>query len=179
MLTTLHSFDGTDGTNIARGLIQGTDGNFYGTAFAGGTDGDGTIFEITPAGDLTTLHNFDGDDGSQPLGELVQGTDGSFYGTTINGGANGSGTIFSLSVGLGPFVEMLPAFGKVEASVTILGTNLTGATGVTFNGAQATFTVVSNSEISTAVPVGATIGTVQVSTPAGTLSSNVSFQVRP
>jgi uncharacterized protein (TIGR03437 family) len=62
-------------------------------------------------------------------------------------------------------------------AVTILGTSLTGSTGVTFNGTAANFTVVSASEITTTVPSGATTGTVQVKTPGGTLSSNLPFTV--
>jgi hypothetical protein len=65
----------------------------------------------------------------------------------------------------------------VGAAIGILGTDLTGATSVSFNGTVAAFTVVSGSEIITAVPVGATTGTVQVVTPSGTLSSNVPFRV--
>jgi len=63
--------------------------------------------------------------------------------------------------------------------VKILGTDLTGATSVTFNGTAATLTVVSRSFIRTAVPAGATTGYVQVVTPHGTLTSNVVFRVRP
>jgi len=89
------------------------------------------------------------------------------------------GTVFSLSVGLGPFVKTLPTSGKVAAGVMILGTDLTGATSVTFNGTAAAFSVVSSSEITTTVPTGATTGTVQVTTSSGTLSSNVNFRVSP
>jgi hypothetical protein len=99
------------------------------------------------------------------------------YGTTDDGGANGFGTVFSLSVGLGPFVETEPTAAKVGATVKILGTNLTGTTSVNFNGKTATFAVVSNSEITTTVPAGATTGEVQVATPSGTLLSNMSFRV--
>jgi uncharacterized protein (TIGR03437 family) len=67
----------------------------------------------------------------------------------------------------------------VGAAVNILGTNLTGATSVSFNGTAAKFTVVSSSEITTTVPAGATTGAVKVVTPSGTLASNVSFQVLP
>lgn len=101
------------------------------------------------------------------------------YGTTADGGANGEGTVFSLSVGLGPFVETEPTAAKVGATVNILGTNLTGATSVSFNGKAATFTVVSSSEIKTIVPAGATTGEVLVVTPNGALLSNVSFQIPP
>jgi hypothetical protein len=85
--------------------------------------------------------------------------------------------VFRLSVGLGPFVETEPTAAKVGATVKILGTSLTGATSVNFNGKAATFTVVSGSEITTTVPAGATTGEVQVVTPSGTLLSNVSFWV--
>jgi uncharacterized protein (TIGR03437 family) len=83
-----------------------------------------------------------------------------------------------LSVGLGPFVETLPSLGKVGAAVTVLGSDLTGTTSVTFNGTAATFTVVSESEIKTTVPTGATTGTVEVTTPSSTLTSNVAFQIK-
>jgi len=102
-LTTLHSFDGTDGSGPVAGLIQATDGNFYGTTFGGGTGsnsciGCGTVFKITPTGALTTLHSFGAIDGSRPAAELVQGTDGNFYGTTFGGNcANSCGTVFKIT----------------------------------------------------------------------------------
>lgn len=90
-LTTLYSFcsqtNCTDGANPIAGLIQATDGNFYGTATQGGDNGGGTVFEITPSGKLTTLHTFDGTDGFNPEATLVLATDGNFYGTTCCGGA--------------------------------------------------------------------------------------------
>jgi uncharacterized repeat protein (TIGR03803 family) len=194
-LTTLYSFcsqagcayGGADGGEPVAALVQATDGNFYGTTdLYGANCGDcGTVFKITPSGTLTTLYSFCPQgkctDGKRPNG-LVQATNGDFYGTTANGGGSsncdeGCGAIFSLSVGLGPFVKTQTTSGKVGAAVTILGTDLTGATSITFNGAAAAFTVVQPSEIKTTVPVGATTGTVQVATPGGTLSSNVPFRV--
>jgi uncharacterized repeat protein (TIGR03803 family) len=102
ILTTLVSFDGTNGANPFSSLIQGTDGNFYGTTFGGGANnncegGCGTVFEITPEGTLTTLHSFDGPDGDRPSAGLVQATDGNFYGTTFEGGAHGDGTVFKIT----------------------------------------------------------------------------------
>jgi len=187
-LTTLHSFAGypTEGSNPGAALVQATDGNLYGTTMDGGANnscnvdgvvGCGTIFEITPEGTLITLHNLDGTDGEFPQGGLVQHTNGTLYGTTNQGGANGDGTVFSLSIGLGPFVETAPTSGPVGTSVIILGTNLTGATSADFNGTAAPFTVVSSTEITTTVPAGATTGMVQVTTPSGTLYSNLAFQV--
>jgi len=102
---------------------------------------------MTPSGKLTTLHCFDGTDGESPLAALVQATNGDLYGTTFGGGANNDGAVFSLSVGLGRFVMTQPTSGKVGAAVKILGTDLTGATSVTFNGTAAVFEVVSSSLI--------------------------------
>jgi uncharacterized repeat protein (TIGR03803 family) len=102
-LTTLHSFDGTDGANPEAGLVQGTDGNFYGTTYFGGANcpvyGCGTVFKITPSGALTTLHSFDSTDGANPRAGLVQATNGKFYGTTYGGGANDYGTVFKITPG--------------------------------------------------------------------------------
>jgi uncharacterized repeat protein (TIGR03803 family) len=97
MLTTLYSFSGGDGSNPYAGLIQATDGNFYGTTYAG-APGSGTVFKITPSGTLTTLHSVGaGSDGIYPYAGLVQGSDGNLYGTTIYGGAAGDGTVFKIA----------------------------------------------------------------------------------
>jgi uncharacterized repeat protein (TIGR03803 family) len=106
VLTTLYSFNNSDGSYPQGGLVQGTDGNFYGTTAEGGDlscgyegAGCGTVFKVTPSGNLTTLHNFNGSDGENPQAVLVQGTDGSFYGTTVVGGASGDGTVFKITSG--------------------------------------------------------------------------------
>jgi uncharacterized repeat protein (TIGR03803 family) len=179
VLTTLHSFGSSsaDGAAPLGGLGYGTDGNFYGAAEAGGTNNDGVLFNITPGGTLTTLHSFDGTDGKDPLAALLQATNGIFYGTTEAGGTSSDGTVFSVSLSLAPFVRTVPTYGAVGTRVFILGTNLTGATKVTFDGTSAAFTVVSATEITTTVPSGASTGIVEVTTPRGTLSSNVSFDV--
>jgi uncharacterized repeat protein (TIGR03803 family) len=187
-LTTLHSFDTVDGSYPSSPVIQATDRNFYGTTNTGGAStacvyGCGTVFEMTTAGTVTTLHSFDSTDGASPAAGLVQAPTGTFYGTTSGGGVSHAcdygacGTAFSLAVGLGPFLETVPAGGKVGASVIIEGAKLTGATSVTFNGIAAAFTVVSGTEITTTVPAGATTGPVKVTKPNGTLSSNVPFRV--
>jgi uncharacterized repeat protein (TIGR03803 family) len=95
VLTTLYNFcpagfPCADGTASFAGLVQATDGNFYGTTTDGGVNGSGAVFKITPSGTLTTLYSFCAQpncpDGSQPYGRLVQATDGNFYGTTFGGG---------------------------------------------------------------------------------------------
>jgi len=188
-LTTLYSFCAqsgcTDGESPLATLTQATDGNFYGTTSEGGgsnacINGCGTLFKVTAAGQLTTLHSFAVADGYDPSGGLMQATNGILYGTTYGGGTDPLyGTVFSLSAGLGSFVETRPTSGLVGATVTILGTNLTGTTKVSFNGTAAKFTVVSRSEITATVPKGATSGKVQVTTPKKMLNSNAIFRVNP
>ena len=104
-LTTLYSFgDRPDGAAPAAGLVQGSDGNFYGTTMCGGPFiNKGTVFKISPDGSYTNLWLFHGPDGSLPEAALVQGSDGNFYGTTANGGTNlnygiGYGTVFRIRV---------------------------------------------------------------------------------
>ena len=193
-LTTLYSFCSqgvyptcADGSNPEAGLVQGTDGDFYGTTDLAGIYNVGAIFKITAGGELTTLYSFCSSqswcrDGERPTGGLVQDTNGEFFGTTNSGGVacfTGCGTIFSLSVGLGPFVKAVPHNGQVGQVIRILGTDLTGATAVTFNGAPAAFTIDAPTEITATVPAGATTGTVQVATPTGTLLSPGPFTVLP
>ncbi len=97
-LTTLHSFTGypREGDGPIAGLIQATDGSFYGTTAGGGASGNGTVFRTDSSGDLMTLHSFDGSDGTFPAGALIQATDGNFYGTTSGGGSFGFGTVFKM-----------------------------------------------------------------------------------
>lgn len=104
--TILYSFGGTpsDGIVPASSLVQGSDGNFYGTTSSGGVNhcgnipisggNCGTVFKVTPAGAETVLYSFGGSpsDGAEPLGALLQASDGNFYGTTIDGGANNCGS---------------------------------------------------------------------------------------
>jgi uncharacterized repeat protein (TIGR03803 family) len=118
-LTNLHSFSFfTDGALPPAGLVQGSDGNFYGTCYIGGIIGSGTVFRITPSGDFTRLHSFSVIDGVVPQGGLVQGSDGNFYGTTIYGGANvGWGTVFRISVPLNPPPNQISA-------IQLAGTNI-------------------------------------------------------
>jgi uncharacterized repeat protein (TIGR03803 family) len=200
-LTTLHTFCSqiscSDGNGPwGQGLLQASDGEFYGTTnFGGGSsENSGTVFEIGPGGgELTTLATFcfqsscDGSYSADPIGGLVQNTSGAIYGTTWSGVATGTcpntsssigcGTVFKLSVGLGAFIQTQPVLGSEGTHVTILGTDLKGATRVTFNGTPASFKVVSAAEITTKVPPNATTGFVEVVTPGGTLYSNGYFQV--
>jgi len=97
--TNLHSFGSVlnDGATPEAGLVQGNDGNFYGTTDLGGTNNDGTVFQITSQGTLTSLWQFNGTNGKNPSAGLVLGSDGNFYGTTYRGGTNNDGTVFRIA----------------------------------------------------------------------------------
>src|SRR5579871_6839543 len=97
-LTTLATFNGQGGPEYPHdALLQASDGNFYGTSYAGGTNTAGTVFKITSSGTVTVLHSFNcAVEGCQPDAELIQATDGNFYGTTSNG-TNGDGTVFKIT----------------------------------------------------------------------------------
>jgi uncharacterized repeat protein (TIGR03803 family) len=96
--TVLHLFQGApnDGSEPWGSLIQGTDGNFYGTTSMGGTSNSGTVFKISPSGEETNLYNVANMGGQYPMANLTMGADGNFYGTTSRGG-NGNGIIFRIS----------------------------------------------------------------------------------
>lgn len=80
------------------GLVQGPDGNFYGTAFSGGKGNYGVVFQLTSAGAVSTIYQFNGPDASGPGAPLVVGSDGNLYGTSYSGGDHSQGTIFKITV---------------------------------------------------------------------------------
>jgi uncharacterized repeat protein (TIGR03803 family) len=112
IFNTLFQFDGTNGSDPRMSLIQGIDGNFYGTTSEGGNfltecgnEGCGTVFKISPSGTLTTIYNFCAQlssggfclDGEAPIASLLQANDGNFYGTTAGGGSSNFGTVFRIT----------------------------------------------------------------------------------
>ncbi len=183
LLSTLYSFCSQsgchDGANPTAGLLQASDGNFYGTTPLGGNSGNGTIFKITPSGTLVWVYSFCSQsncaDGAQPYASLVQGTDGNLYGTTTAGGttsgmlcqngngAPGCGTVFKVSLTGPPLIwtyAFCPQQGCADGATPYGG--LVQATdgnfyGTTFSGGN----------------VGA--GTVFKITPSGMLTSLQSF----
>ncbi|MGA2132259.1 MAG: choice-of-anchor tandem repeat GloVer-containing protein [Bryobacteraceae bacterium] len=129
--TTLASFDGRNGATPGVSLVQGINGDLYGTAVYGGASDAGTVFRITPQGQLKTVHSFAISDGEYP-NRLLAVSDGTIHGTTYGGGANGCGTIFTISPG-GAFTTVA-SFDSIEQSaggVLAQGFNgmLYGATG--------------------------------------------------
>jgi uncharacterized repeat protein (TIGR03803 family) len=127
--TVLHSFgSGSDGANPIASLIQGSDGNFYGTTEVGGANNQGTVFKVTPAGVETVLHSFgSGSDGDQPDAGLIQGSDGNFYGTTKLGGANSAGTVFKITAAGAETV--LHSFGSGSDGATPIASLIQGSDG--------------------------------------------------
>jgi uncharacterized repeat protein (TIGR03803 family) len=181
LLTTLYSFTGVDGANPLAGLVQGSDGNFYGTTYGGGkyglaSGGYGTVFKISTSGTLTTLYSFAGGDGANPSAALVQGVDGSFYGTTLDGGTGvGYGTVFKISTN--DALTTLYVFGSItNASGEALdgagpnglvqgrdgyfyGTTAYGGTnGLWYGGWGALFKISSNGALTTLFSFGSTDG---------------------
>ena len=103
-LTTLHSFTAATGSSPGtNNLVIGTDGNIYGTTTAGGSNGTGVVFQMTPSGTYKVLHSFGSvtspvaTNGTVPAAGLVEGTDHNFYGTTEQGGTYNVGTVYSIS----------------------------------------------------------------------------------
>jgi uncharacterized repeat protein (TIGR03803 family) len=154
----LATFSGTNGAQPLAGVIQATNGNFYGTTVSGGTSGNGTVFVAGRSGGLTNLFSFSGLDGSGPSGLLVQGSDGNLYGTTTTGGTSGNGTAFVITPG-GQFTNL----------VSFSGTNGGKPFGALVQGPDGNF-------YGTTSEGGAFgFGTVFMLTPDGTLSNLVSF----
>lgn len=117
--TTLHSFTGADGSKSFAGLLQGKNGNLYGTTYFGGAKNDGEVFEVTTTGKLKTLHSFGGTDGEYSYAVPVQGADGNFYGTTYLGGSKDDGTVFKMSPS--GALTTLHSFGGADGSQPLAG----------------------------------------------------------
>ncbi len=167
---TVLEFNGINGGNPDSGLDQATDGNLYGESQL---SGDGEIFKLTLPRTISTEYSFSASSGGGGNTALVQATDGKLYGTYGVPGA-----IFSFDVGLDPFVAFVIPTGKAGKAVQILGQGLTGTTSVTFNDVPATsFKAFSETYMTAIVPNAATTGSVVVTTPTGTLTSNVNFRI--
>jgi len=187
----LHDFEiPQDGAWLVGGLVQGSDGNFYGAAEQGGNtncaegNGCGTLFQITPTGSYAVLHDFDNTGGYWADTTPFQHTTGRFYGDTYWGGmatgpcaTSGCGVFYTLDLGLPPFVSVAPNRATPGSSVQVLGQDFTPSTTVTFNGTPANITVVSATYLKAVVPPGATSGFVTVTTQSGVLTSNQQFLV--
>src|SRR5262249_9182286 len=93
--TKLHTFTGTVGAGPYDGVIQASDGYFYGTTTRGGTNLKGSVFKMDALGTPTQFYAFTDEGGYNAFKSgLIQATDGSLYGTTYGGGASNFGTIY-------------------------------------------------------------------------------------
>jgi uncharacterized repeat protein (TIGR03803 family) len=171
-LTTLVSFNRTNGSHPAAGLVQGSDGNFYGTTFGGGASGMGTVFQMSPAGVLTTLISFSDSDGAAPLAPLVQGNDGSFYGTTSEGG----NLVLNGGAGFGTVFRMTPA-GMLTTLVVFNGSNGGNPAAGLVQGTNGNFYGTTALGGNLSLNGGYGFGTVFKMTPAGSLTTLVSFNL--
>jgi uncharacterized repeat protein (TIGR03803 family) len=179
-LTVLHSFTPlTDGGSPYGGLVQATDGNFYGVGYLGGSPNHGTIYRVKPAGTFSSIYSFDGTKGGSPMITLLQHTTGILYGDTNTGGTHNTGAFYSLKASLTPYAALLPTSGKVGKSIGILGQGFNGAKGVSFNGTAGKFNISSDTFLTATVPAGATTGVVTVTLASGSLNSKQNFRVTP
>ena len=184
VLTVLHNFNATtntgDGTLPYAGLVQAADGSFYSVTSAGGTNGAGTLYKITPSGSYSTLYSFATATGSLPFTTLKQLTSGKLYGEATTGGALGHGALFSFDAGFGPFINVQPPAAKVGQSIGILGVGFTGATDVFIASFPSQFTVISDNYISATLPPGGILGPVTVRLASTQeVSTLVDFRVLP
>ncbi len=122
--TTLVAFDGVNGGTPEAALLAHTNGWFYGTTLAGGSNNLGTVFKMSPTGVFTNIFAFASTNGANPWASLARATDGALYGTTANGGPGNYGTIYRVTTN--DSVEMVAAFGYTNGANPIAG--LTPAT---------------------------------------------------
>jgi len=163
-------------------LLQVTDGNFYGTMY-GGALGDGSIFKLTAANVFSVfLLPSDNSLGNQNYSTLIQHTNGLVYGASLGGGKNSVGSFFRVATGDAPYLKLEPTelSGNVGASVGMFGQGFTSASVVKFGGVAATTKTLSGTTYITAVvPAGAHTGPVTVTTGATTLTSPLTYKVKP
>lgn len=193
-LTSLHHLNGTtDGDYVMAGVVEATDGNFYGAAEEGGINdnyncgaGCGTLFRASTSSGFSVLYSFDFTSGYFPETIPAQNTNGMLYGDTYWGGITGGicapfgcGVFYRLEGDLPAFVSLVPYRGKVGSTIEFLGQGFTASSVVSFNGVPAPATVVAGTYLRAIVPNGASSGLVTVTTSDGTLKSNQEFVVVP
>jgi uncharacterized repeat protein (TIGR03803 family) len=188
-LTTLYRFctvisanSCADGEAPNSTLVQGANGNFYGTTALGGSHTAGTVFEISSTGTLVTLHSFCAQrnpaghcvDGETPSGGLILGANGKLYGTTTFGGRTGHGAIFEITPGVGlttlySFCSQAKCADGSTPEATLLYASDGNFYGTTYQGGAGSSCTLNGKT------VVAGCGTIFEITPAGTLTTLYSF----
>lgn len=156
------------------GVVEGGDGNFYGVTAAGGANGLGTVFKVTPAGVLTTLLDFGAGNGSIPVATLLKDADGSFYGTTTYGGAFDAGTVFKVTPG-GVLTTLLE-FTEAENGRPSRGALIRGSDGNLYGTKSGSDT---GGAVYRVVMPGAPLVTNATSSPPGTTTAVLQARVNP
>ena len=167
------------------GLVEASNGILYGSTVGEGIYGDGSIFQIGLDGsNFKTVFKFQGTDREEPVSEgpaLIQGSDGNLYGTTYQGGSGQGGTVFKLELELAPPLPNVrliqPKAAAPGTIVRLKGNYLLGLSEVSFNGVSAAFTPVNVNYADAVVPAGAATGPITVTTPNGSFTTKMSFQV--
>ena len=180
-VTPLVSFTGPNGLRPRAALIEGPDGNFYGSTYEGGDhDPDpanprpgGTIFRLTPAGNLTTLVSFSDATGTAPNSALAIGNDGCFYGTTSKGGSTDGGTVFRLTVFPPQIIGVFPGTNpEGDPQFAIVGRFFSGTTDIAVDGIPASsFAIDAPTKVTAILPPDANLnGTLFLATPLGSVA---------
>jgi uncharacterized repeat protein (TIGR03803 family) len=118
-ITTLATFNGTDGQTPEGAMVMDANGNLFGTTFKGGANGDGTVFEVVKgSGAITALASFNGTDGKNPVAGLTIDAAGNIFGSTTQGGASNQGALFEVAQGSNA-ITLLTSFSQTDGAAPL------------------------------------------------------------
>jgi uncharacterized repeat protein (TIGR03803 family) len=125
VVTTLVTFNGTNGSLPVGRLTFDASGNLYGTTYEGGAGGVGTVFEMAESSNaLTILASFNATNGGFPWAGVTMDASGNLYGTTLNGGSDSDGTAFEVAKGSGVITTLVKFNGTANGSAPTGGLTL-------------------------------------------------------
>jgi uncharacterized repeat protein (TIGR03803 family) len=171
-----------NGASSYSGLVQGSDKFLYGVTSAGGANGQGVLFKISPTGTgFAVLHDFATATGDTPFATPFLHTNGTIYGLSFHGGAHSAyGVVYSMNAGLKEFVAPVVLHSaKSNTSVELLGQGFNTATGVLFGTGAGALTIASDTFATAKVTTGAMTGAITVKEPGGNLSTLQVFKIVP